>query len=68
MHRLEISGWAKLTGKTEDDVRREAIATIPWGRLGTPEDIAKVAVFLASQDNEYMTGRAINVTGGNETH
>ncbi len=68
MHKLEMSSWAKLQGRTEEEVRREALATIPWGRMGTPEDIAKVAVFLASEDSEYMTGQAINVSGGNEMH
>jgi len=68
MHKLEISSWAKLQGKTEEDVRREALATIPLGRFGTPEDVAKVVVFLASEDSDYMTGQAINITGGNEMH
>ncbi len=68
MHKFEIAKWAKLQGRSEEDVRKEALATIPWGRFGTPEDIAKVAVFLASEDSEYMTGQAINVTGGNEMH
>jgi NAD(P)-dependent dehydrogenase (short-subunit alcohol dehydrogenase family) len=37
---------------------------IPWGRNGEPEDVAKVILFLASPDAEYITGQAINVTGG----
>ena len=37
---------------------------IPWGRMGLPEDIAKVAVFLASDDSEYITGQCISVDGG----
>ncbi|MED4958741.1 SDR family NAD(P)-dependent oxidoreductase [Paenibacillus macerans] len=36
----------------------------PLGRLGDPEDVAGVAYFLASDDAKYMTGQAINVTGG----
>jgi NAD(P)-dependent dehydrogenase (short-subunit alcohol dehydrogenase family) len=39
---------------------------IPLGRLCTPEDVAKVAVFLASDGSNYMTGQALNVTGGLE--
>lgn len=39
---------------------------IPLGRMGTPEDVAGVAAFLASSDADYMTGQAINVTGGLE--
>ena len=43
---------------------KERESNIPWGRVGLPEDIARVAVFLASDEAEYMTGQAINVTGG----
>ena len=42
----------------------ERAKTIPLGRLATPEDIANVVVFLASEEAAYMTGQAINVTGG----
>lgn len=37
---------------------------IPVGRVGVPEDIARVVAFLASDEASYMTGQAINVTGG----
>jgi NAD(P)-dependent dehydrogenase (short-subunit alcohol dehydrogenase family) len=40
------------------------IAGIPLGRLGEPEDVAGIAVFLASDAASYMTGHTINVTGG----
>jgi NAD(P)-dependent dehydrogenase (short-subunit alcohol dehydrogenase family) len=40
------------------------VAAIPWGRAGQPEDIAKVAVFLASEGSEYITGQCIVVDGG----
>ena len=39
---------------------------IPLGRMGTPEDVAGVVAFLVSSDADYMTGQAINVTGGLE--
>lgn len=42
----------------------ERARAIPLGRLGTPEDIANVVAFLASDEAAYMTGQAINVTGG----
>jgi NAD(P)-dependent dehydrogenase (short-subunit alcohol dehydrogenase family) len=42
----------------------ERIATIPLGRLGQPEDVAPIAVFLASDQASYMTGHTVNVTGG----
>lgn len=39
---------------------------IPLGRMGKPEDVAGVVAFLASSDADYMTGQAINITGGLE--
>ncbi len=43
-------------------------ARSPLGRLGDPEDVASVALFLASAESSYLTGQAINVTGGMITH
>jgi len=40
----------------------------PLGRLGTPEDVAGLAAFLASADGAYLTGQAFNVTGGMVMH
>lgn len=40
----------------------------PLGRLGTPDDVARMAVFLASDDAAYCTGQAFNVTGGMVMH
>lgn len=40
----------------------------PLGRLGAPSDVAGVALFLASPDSDYLTGQAINVTGGMVMH
>lgn len=48
---------------TEEELQRAA-RQIPWGRLGTPRDIGRAAVFLASDDADYMTGSAIYVDGG----
>ena len=43
-------------------------ARIPLGRVGNAEDVAKVVAWLASPESDYMTGQAINVTGGQEAH
>ena len=43
-------------------------AEVPLGRLTRPEDVAEVAAFLASDAAEYITGQAINVTGGTVMH
>jgi NAD(P)-dependent dehydrogenase (short-subunit alcohol dehydrogenase family) len=41
-----------------------AVASVPLGRLGTPDDLAKAAVFLASDDSAYVTGIELFVDGG----
>ncbi|MCU1472340.1 SDR family NAD(P)-dependent oxidoreductase [Amnibacterium sp.] len=43
-------------------------ARSPLGRLASPEDVANVACFLASEEASYLTGEALNVTGGMMTH
>ena len=44
--------------------KKNAESEIPWGRFGTPEEVAKVAVFLASGDSDYVTGSTYYVDGG----
>jgi len=53
--------------RTEDDVARWS-ARSPLGRLGQPADVAAVVALLASDDGSYLTGQAINVTGGMIMH
>jgi acetoin reductase-like protein len=52
-------------GEPIGEARRRAVSTIPLGRIGRPEDIAGAAVFLASDDGEYVTQQCLNVDGGN---
>jgi NAD(P)-dependent dehydrogenase (short-subunit alcohol dehydrogenase family) len=47
---------------------KDRVATIPLKRTGTPEDVAKVVAFLASDESAYMTGQALNITGGMWQH
>ena len=47
---------------------KRALPSIPLGRIGYPADVAKVITFLASDDADYMTGQAINISGGQEMH
>jgi|TARA_Y100000310_G_scaffold26762_1_gene25523 3-oxoacyl-[acyl-carrier protein] reductase len=47
-----------------DDYRKAALAFIPLRRLGTPDDVANVAVFLASSESSYVSGQVIGVKGG----
>jgi len=55
---------AKFYGSTVEDRRQEMIKTIPMARIGEPADVANLAAFLASSESSYMTGQAINITGG----
>ena len=48
----------------DDEGRARYVATIPLGRLNTPEDLAKAALFLASDDAAMMTGTCVEVDGG----
>ena len=41
-----------------------AVALVPLGRIGTPNDVGKAAVFLASDDSAYITGIELFVDGG----
>jgi len=58
--------YAKNQGITEEEVRQKYLAQVPLGRSCQYEDVANVMVFLASDEASYMTGQAINVTGGQE--
>lgn len=55
---------ARVYGTTPEEREREMCKTIPLGRIGAPGEVANVAAFLASTESAYMTGQAINVTGG----
>jgi 3-oxoacyl-[acyl-carrier protein] reductase len=48
----------------EGETAKNIAATLPMGRLGQPDDIARVAVFLASDDSAWLTGERITVSGG----
>ena len=61
---VEWSAQIRGAGATAEDIRSELANFTPLGRIGLPEDVAKVVVFLASDDAAFMTGQAINVTGG----
>lgn len=64
MQEREVGWEATLRGMAPDDVRRMYVEATPLGRLETAEDVARVAVFLASPASDFMTGVAIDVNGG----
>jgi len=53
-----------MTQKLPDNQRQELISRIPSGRLGSPEDVAAPACFLASEEAAYITGQVLTVDGG----
>ena len=54
-------------GCMPEETMRRAIATVPLGGIGTPRDVGLAAAFLVSDASAYMTGQALNVTGGQIT-
>jgi 3-oxoacyl-[acyl-carrier protein] reductase len=57
---------AHAAGVMGPEFKKQVIASTPLGRLGQPEDIARVAVFLASDDAEWLTGETIFANGGHK--
>ncbi|GAA0612527.1 3-oxoacyl-[acyl-carrier-protein] reductase [Virgibacillus siamensis] len=53
-----------MTDALSDEQRESMLAMIPLAKLGTPEDVAKVVRFLASDDASYITGQTIHIDGG----
>ena len=54
----------KMTENLPDNVKQMMLDRIPMKRMGTPQDIANVVAFLASEESAYITGQTINVNGG----
>ena len=53
-----------MTESLSDDQKDKLVGAVPAGRLGTPEDVAACAVFLASDEAAYVTGQTLHVNGG----
>lgn len=58
--------YAANQGITEEEVRQKYLDQVPMGRSCEYEDVANTMVFLVSDESSYMTGQAINVTGGQQ--
>jgi glucose 1-dehydrogenase len=70
-HRINVNliepGWIDTPGEQAtfgEEMLKTAAPTLPWGRLGTPADIGRAAVFLCSDDADYVTGASLLVDGG----
>jgi NAD(P)-dependent dehydrogenase (short-subunit alcohol dehydrogenase family) len=57
-----------MTGLTLEQYQRKLVRSIPLRRFETPEDVANSVAFFASDDAAYITGEALNVTGGQTMH
>jgi NAD(P)-dependent dehydrogenase (short-subunit alcohol dehydrogenase family) len=57
--------FAKHEGLAIGEKKRQVGLAVPYGRMGTPEDIVGAAVFLASADADYVVAQTLNVDGGN---
>jgi len=62
------AGYVKNLGLPKEEIIKKFTSKVPLGRLAQIEDVVAVTLFLASKGADYMTGQAINVTGGREMH
>jgi len=62
------AGYVKNLKMSREEVVKQFTSKVPLKRLARVKDIVAVTLFLASQGADYMTGQAINVTGGREMH
>ena len=53
-----------MTDALPEELREQMKKQVPLARLGTPEDVAKVALFLSTDDSAYVTGQVISIDGG----
>ena len=53
-----------MTAALTESAKNAALGSIPMGRMGTPENVAKAVAFLAGEDAGYITGQVLAVDGG----
>ncbi|HQJ46028.1 MAG TPA: SDR family oxidoreductase, partial [Ignavibacteriaceae bacterium] len=54
----------KISGKSHEEILTDMVRDVPMNRLGSPDEIAAMVVFLASQRASYITGTTIPIDGG----
>ena len=57
--------FAKYEGKPLGQKKQEVGAAVPFGRMGTAEDLTGMAIYLASSDSDYVVAQTFGVDGGN---
>jgi len=60
--------YSKYFGQSVDELKATILPQIPLARFQTPQDVADLVLFLASRQGRYITGSAINTSGGQEMH
>jgi glucose 1-dehydrogenase len=64
-------GWIDTPGErkfaSEEEIQTQG-ARLPWGRLGTPEEIARSIVFMCDPASDYITGSSLLIDGGLDLH
>lgn len=68
MWESQVADYARKRDIKPEEVRPYMEVKIPMKRLGTPEDVAQAALFLAGNGSSYITGQAINISGGSIMH
>ena len=53
-----------MTGSMDENARKKLLAQIPTGALGTAEQVARLALYLVSDDASYITGQVFTMDGG----
>jgi meso-butanediol dehydrogenase / (S,S)-butanediol dehydrogenase / diacetyl reductase len=64
MQDREVAWEAELTGTTSEQIRQGYVDMTPMARIGTPQDVARLVGFLASDESDFITGQSIHVDGG----
>jgi meso-butanediol dehydrogenase / (S,S)-butanediol dehydrogenase / diacetyl reductase len=64
MQDREVIWEAELTGVTPEQIRQGYVDITPMARIGTPEDVARLVGFLASDESDFITGQSMHVDGG----
>ena len=54
----------EMTAKLSEEIKKKMLEAIPLAKLGTPQDVANLCLFLASDESSYITGQTITIDGG----